>query len=457
MRRHTRLYVLAIVLILAAVAVPAATASHLIVPVSPPAGGIIAESTPLIEASFNQSIDPASIRLYSDGEELTGQDLEIVMTANNVSYQFPSYFALQPGNHTIRVMAGGESLTWTYKIDPNYVPPRDKGVDMLLAVVLVAGALVALAGAGLAGTYVYLRRVKGYSWEKFTVKFPVRRAHIVLALPLFFATLGLLGGLSYFSTHELKYSTEYVLVATLVVGLAPYALDVRRAKRRRRAYEKAFTQFLYELADAMRGGIDPYKAIQELARTDNSVLKRSLGQAADSIRLGRPLDAVMRTLARASTSSLVERYAALVGEAATAGGEVASVVYRAAKDLDELVRIDRERSAKMTGPIVTVYISFGVLLMITQSMLSFAPALEQFGNSAAAEGGLGSLLSMGGGDVPKMTLAEMQANFFHVLLANALGAGLIIGSFTEGKVRHGLLHVVILVSIAAVGFPLFTQ
>ena len=37
---------------------------------------------------------------------------------------------------------------------------------------------------------------------------------------------------------------------------------------------------------------------------------------------------------------------------------------------------------------------------------------------------------------------------------HGLGAGLLVGSFTSGQVRHGILHAIIMVGIATAAYPL---
>jgi len=430
-------------------------------PTNPPPGATIAVRSPAIIASFGPGVDLATVHMIVDRKDVTEDVPENVrVTDHNVTYTVPAIrgLDLRDGLHNVTVRIGSEEVRWNFTVDLTIPQGPSAGANLLFLIVATVGGIAAVAGTGAIGAYAYLRKRKGYTMEKLLVRFPIKREHLVLGLPAFIATLVVLAGFAYADSHPFHYSTEYTLVVGLVFALAPYGIDSRRAKRRRRLQEKAFTQFLYELSDAMRGGIDPYKAIQELAKTDKSVLQKGLAAASDSIRLGRPLETVMRNLGRSSKSALLERYATLVGEASTAGGEVAGVVYRAAKDLDELVRIERERAAKMTAPVVTMYISFGVLMMIVASMLSFAPQLAAFGapqkgaGDAGATGGVGSLLSFG--DAPKLDVATMQLHFFHLLLANALGAGLLIGSFVSGKVRDGLLHALLLLGVAAVAFPI---
>ncbi len=49
-------------------------------------------------------------------------------------------------------------------------------------------------------------------------------------------------------------SPEYVFIAGFFIAVTAFAIDAYYEKRQMRAYERAFAQFLFEMADAMSGG-----------------------------------------------------------------------------------------------------------------------------------------------------------------------------------------------------------
>ncbi len=140
---------------------------------------------------------------------------------------------------------------------------------------------------------------------------------------------------------------EYDVVISLFIGLMPYAIYAQKEKSKIFRYETAFSQFLFEMADAMRGGIDPAKAIVELSKTDTSVLSKHLLIAAKGIDMGRPFDEMVNVMVKPIKSKLIKRYASLIAESSKVGGEISMVVHRAAKDMDDLVKDrsgEREKS-----------------------------------------------------------------------------------------------------------------
>ena len=214
-----------------------------------------------------------------------------------------------------------------------------------------------------------------------------------------------------------------------------------------RAYERAFAQFLFEMADAMRGGIDPAKAVIELSKTHTNILRRQLRIAADGIRLGRAFDEVLRNMVAPMKSPLITRYAGLIADAAGLGGETSIVVYRAAKDMDDFIKIEIEREKQLVMPVAVLYIAASSW---PSCSLRIAPSIGSINISVAS----GAPLSGGGGatNVPRLDPNTLGQRFFDLMVINSVGTGAIIGAFTEGKVRYGLLHSIALVVVTVVAF-----
>jgi len=156
-------------------------------------------------------------------------------------------------------------------------------------------------------------------------------------------------------------------------------------------------------------------------------------------------------------SPLISRYAELIADASSVGGETALVVYRAAKDMDDFVKIEDERVQQLTLPVAVIYIAFAVLLAVLFALLYVSPSLGSLNISFI--GGGGNPLSSSGTStaaaVPKLTEAALHERFYQLTLINALGTGAIIGAFTEGKPRYGLLHSLGLAAATTIAFALF--
>jgi archaellum biogenesis protein FlaJ (TadC family) len=442
----------AAVALLALLVVPAAQAAFAVEPVDPQPGATVRTATPTLRLAFaNGTADPETIEVQLDGQGFDEQPAGLATNATGVAFSIPAILALREGNHTFKVHAAGPAgaadYTLLFTVNLTIPPEPPKPVDMGRVVLLSSGGLLLLGGAA-GAAYVYARKARNFTFKRHFLRHPEQIRFIALYIPSGAAVLLTLGALYASSTMAVpRFTTERILVAGAALAIGPFGLASARATAWTRNHERAFAQFLFELADAVRGGINPVKAVQELAKTGEGVLKKPLQRASDVLRLGRPMDEALRAMTQDMGSPLVSRYAALVGEASSMGGSVAGVLQRAAKDMDDLVKIKAERRRSLRTPVFTMYMAFGVMAVMILQIVSFAPNIGDLdmgvltGGKAAAE-------------VAKMPLALMQVRFFHLLLLNAAGAGLLVGSFTEGKVRNGLLHAIAMTAVAAFVYPM---
>jgi len=431
--------------------------------VSPAPNSTVTTTTPTLAAEFTDhvaQIDPASVSVFVDGINETATDL-VVVTQTSVTYTVPSILRLPDGPNNASITASdvarhSATVFWTFTVAPAPATPFNplSGVKPT-TILLYIGIAAALAGGAVGGYILFLKMTTRFTLRRYFATHPVQKDYLVLYLPIAVAFIVLLVGLSYvLSTPSLPSDAEdYVFIIATFVALTPWGLDARQEMLRVRAFERAFAQFLFEMADAMRGGIDPAKALVELAKTHTNILAKQLRIAADSVRLGRPFEAILREMVAPMRSRLISRYAGLIADASSIGGETATVVYRAAKDMDDFVKIEEEREKQLMLPVAVIYIAFAVLMAVLFSLLYIAPTLGTLNVSFL---GLGSPLAGSGSStataVPKLAIPVLKERFFELMLINALGTGAIIGAFTEGRARYGILHSLGLVAATAVAF-----
>ncbi|MGB6500940.1 MAG: type II secretion system F family protein [Thermoplasmata archaeon] len=444
-------------------AVPTSTGPLLLTVESPSPNAMIHTNTPTIAVKFSDSvapINPSTVSVYVDGLNETASGLVTVGT-DTITYPIPPILKLPNGANNATVTAFDTSrneakIFWTFTITPAPPPTSNPFAGVKpTTILLYIGVGAGLSGAGVGGYILFLKQTTRFTFRRYFATHPVRRTYLALYLPLAVAFVALLFGLSYVaSTPGLPTNAvDYVFIFALFIALTPFGIDARQEMLRIRAYERAFAQFLFEMADAMRGGIDPAKALVELAKTHTNILAKHLRIAADAVRLGRPFEAILREMVASMQSRLITRYAGLIADASQIGGETATVVYRAAKDMDDFVKIEEEREKQLMLPVAVIYIAFAVLMAVLFALLYIAPTLGSLNVSFL---GLGTPLSGSTGatptQIPKLDFSTLKERFFELMLINALGTGAIIGAFTEGRARYGILHSLALVAATMAAF-----
>ena len=437
----------------------AAGSPIVITPISPDPGSLVRTTTPNISASFTDSagiVTPNSVVVLVDGVNVTGFD-SFTVSARGFSYLVPTILKLAPGNHTVQVNVSDSSgnsaqYSWGFVVNTT-APPNNPFANIhpnaLVSDVIIGSAIVAAAF----GLYIlYLRRTRKFTFRKYFATHPVKKQYLVVYAPAIAAFLFILLGLDYVFNDPAapRLAVEYVLIGGVFIGLTAFAVDARSERRKMRAYERAFAQFLFEMADAMRGGIDPAKAVVELAKTHTNILRRHLRIAADGVRMGRSFDEVLSNMVAPMKSALISRYAGLIADAAGVGGETSVVVYRAAKDMDDFIKIEIERDKQLVMPVAVLYIAFGVLMAVLFALLNIAPSIGSINISVFSSAT--PLSATGASTVPRLDPTTLRERFFDLMVINSIGTGAIIGAFTEGKVRYGLLHSLALVAATTIAF-----
>jgi hypothetical protein len=122
--------------------------------------------------------------------------------------------------------------------------------------------------------------------------------------------------------------------------------------------------------------------------------------------------------------------------------------------MDDFVKIEDEREKQLMLPVAVVYIAFAVLMAVLFALIYIAPSLGTLnvnfiGTNPLSTGGNG-----GAATVPRLDVGSLKERFFELMIINALGTGAIIGAFTEGQARYGILHSLGLVAATAIAFAI---
>jgi pilus assembly protein TadC len=426
---------------------------------SPKENSLIYNQTPtiLIEYVDNSGIDSDTVRIIFDMYDITEWE-ETDITSTSITYNVPPILKLQNGTHTITVevqdIHGNRATqTWSFSVEPSSQMNEDIPFDLsIILFYIIYGAIISIVVFLI--IILFLKKTRKFTFRKFFVKHPIKKEIFTVFIPLIIGFFVIIFGILWAirALPDMPFAPEYIFTIGLFIAIGPHTMASIAEKRRIDKYEQAFAQFLFEMADAMRGGLDPTKAIIELAKANEGILKDHLKKAAENIQLGRPLDEVMNVMVRHSKSDLVKRYATLIGNASKIGGETSLVIYRTAKDMDDFIKINHERRRHLTTQITTIYIAFAVLLIILYQLITMFPSLGSINISLLGSSGLESTTTAS--VITRMSVETMKRRFLHLMIINSIGTGTLMGMLIDGKIKYGLIHSLILTAVSVVFFAL---
>ncbi|HXQ92658.1 MAG TPA: type II secretion system F family protein [Nitrososphaerales archaeon] len=251
------------------------------------------------------------------------------------------------------------------------------------------------------------------------------------------------------STAPEEQNLYLVVSAGPAVAFMPYIIDTSIESRRRSHYEQDFADFLFELSELVRGGIDPAKAFLTLAQGEVGSITTFVKTAAKQMNIGFTFEQALQSMGRSIGSPLAGRYIDLVIQASYAGGSVSNLIQNAAIDMGNFLTIEKEKKSGLSQYTVVLYMGQIVLIVLSAILVvQFIPQLVEITKVGSA--GLGNFL--GTADIANVTI---ERNLFFLVFLNGLFGGLVIGKISEGKVKAGLKHSIILIIIALLVWDIY--
>ncbi len=273
----------------------------------------------------------------------------------------------------------------------------------------------------------------GLNYERLTILIP----SVVSAIIFIYAIL------------SKSFSLFQSLILCILIALAPYSFYVTIAERKKFRYEKEFADFLFELSELVRGGIDPLRAIKVLSERELGSITKFVKIAAKQTELGFSFETAMRNLANLLKSSLIANYAELVVQASYTGGSISSLIQKASMDMKTIIAIEEEKRAGLRQYMVILYFAHFILLAICLTIVTqFLPGLIQVGS-------FGISTPLGLISQADLNFSKVSESLIHLIVLNAFFGGLMVGKISSGSIRQGLKHSLILVVASYVAWNSF--
>lgn len=239
------------------------------------------------------------------------------------------------------------------------------------------------------------------------------------------------------------------LIFSLLIALSPYSAFITILERRKFRFEKEFSDFLFELSELVRGGIDPMRAIKVLSERNLGSITKFVRIVAKQIDFGFSFEKAMRNLAFLLKSSLVANYAELVIQASYTGGSISSLIQKASSDMKTIIAIEEEKRAGLRQYLMIFYFAQIILLALSIIVVTqFLPGLSEIGSFGLYASGIISQADL--------DFKKISESLYHLVIINSVFGGLIIGKISAGSIKQGLKHSLILVIVSYVAWNSFT-
>lgn len=238
------------------------------------------------------------------------------------------------------------------------------------------------------------------------------------------------------------------IVLSMGLGLAQVWYDLFRENQKDKEIEEKFLEFVRALVGTVRSGISIPAAIIQVSRKDYGALTPYTTKLANQIEWGIPVRKALLTFSNDTNNKVIKRAISIVIEAEKSGGDIENVLTSVTNSVVNVKKMKAERKASTYSQMVQGYIVFFIFIGIMLLMqIKLFPLLQ------GMSGGLGGALSSVGFGGGALGGEDKQVNldniFFILVMVQAFFAGIMVGKFSEGTLKQGLLHSIILMMSAA--------
>jgi len=224
-----------------------------------------------------------------------------------------------------------------------------------------------------------------------------------------------------------------VAIIILSFGWLHFWIDFFAENKRQKEIELKFVEFTRTLVESVKSGVSIPQSIRNIAQKDFGALTPHLQKLAHQIEWGIPTRKALIIFSTDTNNRVIKRSISILVEAEQSGGDISDVLESVVESVINIKKMREERKASIYSQVVQgyiVYFIFIIIMLVLQIWL-----FPKLGN-----------LSIGGATPGDFNL---NPTFFGLIMIQGLFAGIMIGKFSEGTIKQGLLHSIILATTAA--------
>ncbi len=259
-----------------------------------------------------------------------------------------------------------------------------------------------------------------------------------------------------------------LIVIAMTIGWSQFWIDFFVNQRKQKELESMFPEFVRNLVGSVKSGMPVSKAIIYVAKTDYGALTPHVVKLANQVEWSIPVHKALLNFANETNNGVIKRSISTVIEAEMSGGNIEDVLETVTTSVLEIKKIKLERKTSIHSQLVQSYVIFivflGVMIVIQNLLIPYIADIESKNIEGVTEGGMALTSSALGGAIRTIQidfsslgafigtvgawLTSIRGVFLMLALIQACFAGLVLGKMSEGDLRTGVKHSLILMTVA---------
>ncbi|MBT4334287.1 type II secretion system F family protein [archaeon] len=246
--------------------------------------------------------------------------------------------------------------------------------------------------------------------------------------------------LSLIMLSESRWMKSIITVGVFLM-VSQFWIDKLIDNRKQQEVEEKFLEFVRALSNSVKAGIPVPKAVMMVSGADYGALTPYVKKLAKQLEWGFPLRQALMTFALGTGNKLIKKAINIVIEAEKGGGDIQEVLTKVTTAVLQIKKIKEERKSMIFSQILQGYIVFFIFIGIMVVLLIYLlPQMEGMGGMMTGQlmGGSSNLLDSG----TEAAASKIDFNiiFTGLILIQGFFAGLMLGKFSEGELKHGIKH-----------------
>jgi len=259
-----------------------------------------------------------------------------------------------------------------------------------------------------------------------------------------------------------------LIIIAVSIGWSQFWIDFFVNARKQKELESVFPEFVRNLVGAVKSGMPIGKAIVYVSTTDYGALTPYVVKLANQVEWSIPVHRALMNFANETKNGVIRRSISTVIEAELSGGNIEDVLETVTNSVIEIKKIKLARKAGIHSQLVQSYIIFmvflGVMIVIQNLLIPYIADIEAKNIEGVTEGGMTITSAALGGTLTPVEIdfsslgafigtlgawiTSIRGVFLMLALIQACFAGLVLGKLSEGDIKSGVKHSLILMTLA---------
>ncbi len=146
--------------------------------------------------------------------------------------------------------------------------------------------------------------------------------------------------------------------------IGPIGFYNHQKEKLKKEVQERLPDFLRDIANSSASGMTIFDSIRSASEGDYGALTPELKMMVSQLSWGISIDDALDNFAKRINTDEIKRLAITINKALEIGGNTSAVFNAAAKEIDQIVRVEQQRRLEMSMYSMVIFISFFVFLAV---------------------------------------------------------------------------------------------